>query len=127
MLMTTNQKRWAVTIAASLVIHAVFCTQAISAARDGAGGLVANEFFLMSFMPHYVMMYFLPPSWPIINGTDIDWWRIVGKLAVSYPASLLYGWWVGALWHLFDCIRRRVGGSHAKPQENSAPSGHRED
>ena len=116
--MTTNQKRWVITITASLAIHAVFCTQAISAARAGTGGFVANEFFLLTFLPHSMMMYYLPPNWPIINGTDIDWWRVAGKLAVIYPASLLYGWLVGALWHLFDCIRSRVGGSHANDKHN---------
>jgi hypothetical protein len=105
--MTANQQRWVVIIAVSLVIHTVFCTQAISTARASAGGLVANEFFLLAFLPHYMLMYFLPPNWPIVNGTDIDWWRIAGKLAVAYPASLLYGWFVGALCYLVGTLVRR--------------------
>jgi hypothetical protein len=109
--MSANGKRWVVTIAASFVIHAVFCTQAVSAALTGTGGLVASDFFMIAFLPHYMAMYFLPPNWPIINGTDTDWWRVAGKLAVGYPASLLYGWVVGAVWHLVRSVRRRVGGN----------------
>jgi hypothetical protein len=108
--MNANSKRWVVTFAASLVIHAVFCIQAVSAALAGTGGLVTNDFFMIAFLPHNLAMYFLPPTWPIINGEEIDWWRVSGKLAVSYPASLLYGWLVGAGWQLVHCLRRRVGG-----------------
>jgi hypothetical protein len=109
--MNANGKRWVVTIAASLVIHAVFCLQAVSAALAGTGGLVASDLFMFAFLPHYMAMYFLPPNWPTINGAGTDWWRVAGKLAVSYPASLLYGWVVGAAWHLFHRLRRRVGGN----------------
>jgi hypothetical protein len=108
---TPSKRRWMVTIGASLVIHAVFCTQAVSAVRAGKGGLVADEVFLIAFLPHYMAMYFLPPSWPVMIGAGIDWWRVAGKLTVSYPASLLYGWVVGAVWHLVDraCHRARGG------------------
>ena len=105
--MTFNKQRWVVTIVVSILIHFVFCAQAVAAARAGAGGMAADEFFLISFLPHYMLMYFLPPNWPINNLTEIDWWRVAGKLAVSYPASLLYGWIVGAVWHLVHGIRRR--------------------
>jgi hypothetical protein len=112
--MSANGERWIVTFAASLVIHTVFCAQAVSAALAGTGGLVANKFFMIAFLPHYMAMYFLPPKWPMINGADIDWWRVSGKLAVNYPASLLYGWAVGAVWHLVHNVGRRVGGNHSE-------------
>jgi hypothetical protein len=91
-------------------MHAVFCTQAVSAGRAGTGGLVADEVFLIAFLPRYMAMYFLPPSWPVMNGAGIDWWRVAGKLAVSYPASLLYGCVVGAVWHLVGRARHRARG-----------------
>ncbi len=111
--MNANQKRWIVIVASSLVIHIVFCLQAIYATHAGAGGLVANDFFLIAFLPHYMIMYFSPPNWPIINGVDVDGWRVAGKLVVSYPASLLYGWLVGALWHLAIAGLRRIGRTRA--------------
>src|SRR5688500_3456397 len=105
--MTSNKQRWLITTAVSILVHTIFCVQAVAAARAGAGSMAANEFFLIAFLPHYMLMYFLPPNWPITNVTQVDWLRVAGKLAVSYPVSLLYGWILGAAWHVVHGIRRR--------------------
>lgn len=94
-----------VVLGASLFLHAVFCFQAISAAERG--GMVRNAFFMIFYFPHVVLMYFLPPAYPIGQSggvVRVDWLRFTEKLAVAYPASLLYGLVAGAFWWF---IRRR--------------------
>jgi hypothetical protein len=97
--MTSNQHRWLVTIASSLVIHSFFCAQAVYALSAATGGMASDTRFFLFFLPHYFVMYFAPPMWPITNMTEVDWWGVAGKLAVAYPVSLLYGWILGAIWH----------------------------
>jgi hypothetical protein len=96
---------WLVALLASLVVHTLFCIQAYSAASQG--GMVLNIFCSFLFYPHVILVFFLPPEYPfnLSGGTVvIDWLRFAGKLVVAYPASLLYGWLVSAIWH---SLRRR--------------------
>jgi hypothetical protein len=84
----------------SLLIHIVFSLQALSVAEQG--GMIRNTLFMLLFYPHVLLMYFLPPAKPIgYSGAvvAVDWFRFVGKLAVAYPASLLYGLACGAVRH----------------------------
>ena len=88
------------TIFASIVIHAIFCFQAYSAVGDG--GMVSNAAFMVLFYPHVMLIYFLPPTYPIHFTGDIvsvDWFRVVGKLLVAYPGSLIEDGIVSALWY----------------------------
>ena len=94
-------------MALSLVIHSIFCVQAVAATRAGTGGMAEDETLFLVFLPHYIAIYFLPPKWPIANGGEVDWWRVAGKLAVSYPASFIYGWIVGTVWYLFHRLMCR--------------------
>jgi hypothetical protein len=92
-----------VALGASILVHVVFCLQAITVADRG--GMVRNTFFMLLYYPHVLLMYFLPPAYPIGNShgvVQVDWLRFAGKLAVAYPASLLYGLVAGA----FSCFIR---------------------
>ena len=73
----------------AVVVHIVFCLQAIAAARHG--GLILNEALLVAFAPHAFLMFFLPPQDPFAVGDHVNWLRFVGKLADAIPASLMYG------------------------------------
>ena len=84
----------------SLLIHSVFSLQALSVAEQG--GMIRNTFFMLLFYPQVSLMYFLPPTDPIGysgGAVVVDWLRFAGKLVVAYPASLLYGLAVGAVWY----------------------------
>lgn len=70
--------------------------------------MIADDGLFWVFLPHVFLMYFLPPAWPVIDATHVDWGRVMGKLAVCYPASLLYGWVVGTVWYLLVLFQRRV-------------------
>jgi hypothetical protein len=98
---------WLLAVLASVVVHALFCIQAYNAASQG--GMVLNEFFGFLFYPHLMLMFFLPPAYPIdlSGGTVVvDWLRFAGKLAVAYPASLLYGLLLSAT--LYSLRRKKV-------------------
>jgi hypothetical protein len=87
----------------SIGIHGVFCAQAFSAASEG--GMVSNLFFSFLFFPQVMLMYFLPPAYPIIlRGAivSIDWLRFAGKLVIAFPGSLLYGWICAKILNYFD-------------------------
>jgi hypothetical protein len=103
--MKGDKRFWLLAVLASLVVHTLFCMQAFGAASQG--GMVLNDLFIFLFYPHVMLMFFLPPAYPIdlSGGTVvIDWLRFAGKLAVAFPASLLYGWLLSAIWH---SLRRR--------------------
>lgn len=87
-------------LVSSPLIHSVFSLQALSVA--GQGGMIRNTFFMLLFYPQLLLMYFLPPADPIGypgGAVVVDWLHFAGKLAVAYPASLLYGLAVGAVWY----------------------------
>jgi len=111
--MKSGSERLRASLIAGILIHALFCAQAIYAAQDGQGGMAAHDFLLPAFLPHYFLMFFLPPAWPSAEAGDAYWWCVAGKLAVSLPASLLYGWLVGAVRHVLlgprRCPRSTVG------------------
>lgn len=98
---------WVIAVLASIVIHFIFCVQAVSVAEQG--GMVCNELFMLLFFPHVMLMYFLPPAYPIQHASDgvvvVDWVRFAGKLAIAYPASLAYGMGISALWYLI-CMKK---------------------
>jgi hypothetical protein len=97
---------WGLAVVVSLAVHALFCGQAYLAA--GRGGMVLNASFAVLFYPHVMLMYFLPPAYPIdlSGGISVDWIRFAGKLSVAYPASLVYGCLFSAVWHLITGRRR---------------------
>ena len=102
--MKLNRQRWLIAIVVSVIVHAVFCIQAVSVARQG--GLVSNVPFGFAFLPQEFLMFFLPPAWPLHFNADrwswdVNWWGVAGKLAVAYPASLGYGLAAGAGWFFF--------------------------
>jgi hypothetical protein len=106
MRMTHDRKFWWIAVLTSLAVHAGFCLQAFSAAAEG--GMVRSPLFMFLFSPHCMLMFFLPPAYPIdLSGgvVSVDWLLFVGKLLIAYPASLLYGCAVSALWFL---IRRKI-------------------
>ena len=89
---------------ASVAVHFVFCTQALIAVLK-EGGIYLNDAFFWVFLPHTFFMYFLPPAWPITSGeigqpNQVDWLRLAGKLTVAFPASIIYGLILGAIWSL---------------------------
>lgn len=90
----------------SLAVHVLFCGQAYLAARQG--GMVLNASFMALFYPHVMLMYFLPPAYPIdlSSGISVDWIRFAGKLLVAYPASLFYGCLFSVFWRLIGGKRR---------------------
>jgi hypothetical protein len=96
---------------ASVAVHAVFCVQAIMAAGK-AGGMILNDAFLWLFLPHTYLLFFLPPAWPITSPglgqpPQVDWLRFAGKLAVAFPASAVYGLFLGSAWFLLFGRRSR--------------------
>jgi hypothetical protein len=96
-------KRVFITLIAAATIHAVFSIQAIVTARHG--GMIHDEAMMFVFYPHVMLMFLLPPAYPINFGSggiiEVDWLRFTGKLAVAIPASLLYGIVVASVWMLF--------------------------
>src|SRR5258708_4315837 len=92
--MSQKKQFWLVAFLTSVFVHAVFCVQAASVADQG--GLINSgiPFFPVFFLPHTVLIYFLPPCDPFsYHGgiLEIDRWCFAGKLAAAYPASLMYG------------------------------------
>ena len=71
----------------SVIIHIVFCIQVFMALPGG----MASGAGLLIFFPHYMLMFFLPPSYPIHDDGVVDYGQVWGKLAVAFPASLAYG------------------------------------
>jgi hypothetical protein len=105
--MMRDRRFWLVTIFASIVIHAIFCVQAYEAAHEG--GLIGDGVSMFCFFPHAMLMYFLPPAYPIDQTggiISVNWVGFAGKLLDAYPASLFYGWILGLLW--CSIFRRRV-------------------
>jgi hypothetical protein len=97
-----DRKFWWMTVTASLLVHLVFCLQALSVAPEGG---MARGPFLFLFAPHYLIMFFSPPPDPFdwTNGAvSVGWYRFAGKLLVAYPASFLYGLAVTTLWSFFS-------------------------
>ncbi|MGH7954298.1 MAG: hypothetical protein ACREFE_20575 [Limisphaerales bacterium] len=70
------------------VIHALFCIQVFMALP---GGMALTGFGLLLFYPHYMLMFFLPPAYPIHDNGIVDYGELWGKLVVAFPASLVYG------------------------------------
>ena len=92
-------------IGISVFIHSIFCIQAVIAA-DG-GGMILNMFFYILFLPQVILIYFLPPEFPLrfnAGHWDVNWWGFGGKLADAYIASLVYGWVIASCWAF---LRRR--------------------
>ena len=103
--MLRDRKFWWMAFLMSVGIHIVFSLQAFDAAPKG--GMAHSVPFLLLFKPHYILIFFLPPNYPIdLTGgiVTVDWFRFVGKLVVAYPASLLYGCILSAGWWF---IRRK--------------------
>jgi hypothetical protein len=110
--MKRDKRFWLRTVFASIVIHAIFCVQAYSATSEG--GMVSNAAFMFLFFPHIMLMYFLPPTYPIdLTGgiVSVDWLRFVGKLFVAYPGSLFYGWILTML--RYSLFRKKAPPNHA--------------
>lgn len=101
--MTIEKQSSLVAVLASLPIHSLFCYQAVNAAAKG-GMIQGKLLYKLIFLPHTVLMYFLPPDYPFLSGDGgtimVDWRRFSGKLAVAFPASLVYGFVFGGIWYL---------------------------
>ena len=94
----------------TLVVHVTFCVQAILTAPRG--GMIANEIFGATFFPHFLMLYLLPPEFPISFGASgevmsIDWLRFALKLIITLPGSIAYGLALAGIWNVFSKIERR--------------------
>jgi hypothetical protein len=100
MRITHDRKFWWKAVLVSIAVHSGFCLQALSVAAEG--GMARSPGFLFLFGPHFMLMFFLPPPDPFSwsgGAVSVDWLRFAGKLLVAYPASLLYGCIVSALWY----------------------------
>jgi hypothetical protein len=88
----------------SLPVHAVFVLQACFALPGG--GFIYSDWGWaeLIFSPHAVLLYSLPPGYPF-NDAVVDNWKIVGKIADAYPASLLYG---AILALVYNWLRRQI-------------------
>jgi hypothetical protein len=108
---TSAERRfWRIAIRASVPIHGAFCLQALMALPRGSllhGWFGKSLWRFAIFFPQAMLMSFLPPKWPELS-PEADWPRVVGKLAVAYPASLAYDMVLGAIW-LF-CARAKANG-----------------
>ncbi|HWD20658.1 MAG TPA: hypothetical protein VHB20_15425 [Verrucomicrobiae bacterium] len=71
----------------AVLVHLLFVVQLLMALPDH--GLILQAFAAV-FMPHAILMYFLPPRFDFLK-EGIDWWRLVGKMIDAAPASLFYG------------------------------------
>ena len=85
-------KFWILVGVVGIAIHAVFCYQAYLPLQQG--GMASDGPWLMIFYPHYMLDFFLPPSYPItynntgaIHVSYFDFW---GKMIVAFPASVAY-------------------------------------
>jgi hypothetical protein len=76
----------------SIAIHAFFCWQAYLPLKQG--GMVSNGTCLLIFFPHYMLDFFLPPSYPIsydkAGVLHVDYFDFWGKMIVAFPASIAY-------------------------------------
>ena len=90
-------------IVLSVVIHTLFCIQVFMALPGG----MALDGSLFVFMPHYMLMFFFPPSYPIHDDGVVDYVQVWGKLAVAIPASLAYGFVLVAISNLVRrCLKK---------------------
>jgi hypothetical protein len=106
--MTSKKQFWILVFLASLVVHGVFCVQAISVVDQGGMVRADPAFFPIFFFPHTLLMYCLPPRYPFsYQGAALhtDWWSFLGKLVVAYPASLAYGAVVASIGRLIRSRR----------------------
>lgn len=84
-----------IALSSAVVVHGIFSLQALAAAPQG--GMMNDGVGSWLFLLHMMLMYFLPPSWPISTEAGvvtIDWIRFCGKLAVALPASIAYGYFI---------------------------------
>ncbi|MCC7374485.1 MAG: hypothetical protein IT581_07500 [Verrucomicrobiales bacterium] len=116
--MKRAHERLRASLIAGIVIHTVFCGQAIHAAQGRSGAMVDNDIVMLACIPHYFLMASFPPTWPSAALGDAYWWCVAGKLLVSLPASLLYGWIVGAVLCALRLLVRpkNAGGTPLDPQ-----------
>lgn len=85
-------------------IHTLFCIQVFMALP---GGMCIYALGELLFFPHYILMFFFPPEYPIHDNGVVDYGEVWGKLAVAFPASLAYGIVIVAGLALFKQILRR--------------------
>jgi len=81
--------------------------------------MIRNMLFYFVFLPHTVLVYFLPPEYPLHFNTghwDVNWWGFAGKLVDAYPASLVYGLLLSFGWSFIQ--RKREQNSSISNTEN---------
>jgi len=81
-----------------LLIHVVFCVQAYLPLQQG--GMVSDGPWLWIYYPHYLLVFFLPPQYPIsFSGSSVrvNYLEFWGKMLVAVPASAAYGMIVAAI------------------------------
>lgn len=82
---------WIVLGLATFLIHAVFCVQAFLPLQRG--GMASDGPWLWIFYPHYMLMFFLPPAYPITYAggeVQVSYLDFLGKMLVALPASVFY-------------------------------------
>ncbi len=89
-----------IALTSAIAVHGFFSIQAIAAAHSG--GMLRDDIPYFLFYPHLLLIYFLPPNYPIQTAAGghvtIDWLRFIGKLADAIPASLLYGFFIAFIY-----------------------------
>jgi hypothetical protein len=85
-------KFWVYVGLVAIGIHVVFCVQAYIPLQHG--GMASDGPWLLIFSPHYMLDYFLPPSYPITYSDKglihVDYFDFCGKMIVAFPASIAY-------------------------------------
>ena len=66
-------------------------------------GMLSSAWEMVIFLPHVLLMYFLPPGYPF-NDQIVNNWKIIGKIVDAFPASILYGVFLVLLG---NCVRSR--------------------
>ena len=90
------------TVLFALIIHGVFAIQSYLSLPKG--GMVTEPICLILFYPQYLLVFFLPPAYPIshVDGRVIvDYLAFFGKMLSAFPASLFYGLFLSLLLSLF--------------------------
>lgn len=78
---------WIYVAVITLVVHSFFCVQAYLPLKQG--GMVSEGPWLWFYYPHYILIFFSPPAYPL-NGGQINYFHFWGKMLVALPASIVY-------------------------------------
>lgn len=79
--------------------------------------MASNGFWLLVFFPQYMLVYGLPPAYPI-SSTDtgvihVNYFDFLGKMLVAFPASVVYAIFVAGIGVMAVHLYRRLTHDHA--------------